>query len=50
MFITSVIFLLYLLQLTVAVGKVKVTKPQFDYLDYQPKDPDMDYDCKCLTL
>ncbi|XP_013412988.1 protein NETWORKED 2D [Lingula anatina] len=29
-------------ELTVAVGKVKVQKPQFDYLNFQPKDPELD--------
>jgi hypothetical protein len=29
-------------ELTKAVGKVKVQKPQFDYYNYQPKDPDID--------
>lgn len=36
--------LLYTLQLTEAVGKVKVQTTQFDYYNYQPKDPDLDDD------
>ena len=34
------------LQLTEAVGKVKVQTTQFDYYNYQPKDPDLDDDGK----
>ena len=30
------------MQLTAAVGNVKVQKTQFDYYNYQPKDPDLD--------
>ena len=36
--------LLHILQLTEAVGKVKVQTTQFDYYNYQPKDPDLDGD------
>ncbi|CAH1783752.1 unnamed protein product, partial [Owenia fusiformis] len=31
-------------ELTIAVGKVKVQKPQFDYYNYTPTDTDLDYD------
>ena len=31
-------------QLTIAVGDVKIQKPKFDYYNYQPKDPDTDWD------
>ena len=39
-------YILLTLQLTEAVGKVKVQKTQFDYYNYQPKDPDLDDECK----
>lgn len=34
-------------QLTIAVGEdVMVERPKYDYLDFRPKDPDLDYDGK----
>ena len=37
-------------QLAVAVGKVKVQKPQFDYFSFQPKELEMDDDGKCAVI
>ena len=37
---------LFCSQLTVAVGKVKVQKPKFDYFSFQPKELEMDDDGK----
>ena len=31
-------------QLEAAVGKVKIKKPVIDYLEFSPKDPDLDED------
>ena len=39
---------LFFFQLTEAVGKVVVQKPQFDYYNYQSKDPDLDEECKYI--
>ncbi len=33
-----------LFQLTSAVGEVTVQNTRHDYLEYQPKDPDLDYE------
>ena len=34
------------LQLTDFVGKVEIDKPKINYLKYQPKEPDFEYDGK----
>ncbi len=39
-----------LFQLTSAVGKVQIQKTQFDYYNYQPKDPDLDDPSECSVL
>lgn len=36
--------LLVILQLEAAVGKVKIQKPVIDYLEFSPKDPELDED------
>ena len=36
-------------QLTGNVGKVSVKKPIINYLNYQPKEPDLDYEGKITS-
>ena len=37
------LIVLLFFQLTTAVGNVKVEKTQFDYYNFRPEEPDMDY-------
>ena len=46
----KLILFMRILQLTKKVGKVKIQKATINYLDFRPKDPDLNYDGKKMLV
>lgn len=45
-----IFFFTYLFQLTANVGKVQIHKTKINYLEFQPKESDIDYKGKTVFL